>query len=132
EQLDWFHRTGVTHLLSFRAVDPEAWSARLVGEGSDPFLNLTLARPYRAPFYLYELEGSRARVAFSEEQPTNSARIVEYRANRVVADADSSAGGRLILTDLAWPGWNAVVDGEPARSVVVEGMFRGVDLSSGK
>jgi uncharacterized membrane protein YfhO len=50
----------------------------------------------------------------------------------VIAEVESSAAGRLILTDLAWPGWNAAVDGAPVEPVIVEGMYRGVDLSSGK
>jgi len=132
EQLDWFHRGGVTHFLSFRSFDPNPWSARLVWVGSDPFLNSALARPYEASFYLYELDGGRGRVAFDEAQADQAARIGEYRANRVEVETESPAAGRLILTDLAWPGWNLAVDGARAEPVVVEGMFRGVDLSSGK
>ncbi len=132
EQLDWFHRGGVTHYLSFQAFDAKPWSARLVWEGPDSFLNSALARPGEASFFLYELSGGRGRVAFEDPQADQTAGIVEYRANRVVAEVESSAAGRLILTDLAWPGWNAAVDGAPVESVVVEGMYRGVDLSSGK
>jgi hypothetical protein len=133
EQLDWFHRGGVTHYLSFRAVNPKPWSARLVWEGSDPFLNSALARPRAAPLYLYELHGGRGRVSFGEEQRLGpDPGIISYGANRVVVEAESSADGRLILTDLAYPGWNVAVDGDPVESMVVEGMYRGVDLSSGK
>src|SRR5262249_25245945 len=65
KQLDWFHRVGVTHYLSFRPVDRQTWAARLVWEGEDPFLNASLARRPGERLYLYELEGSRGRVAFS-------------------------------------------------------------------
>jgi uncharacterized membrane protein YfhO len=123
----------VTHYLSFRAVNPKLWSARLVWEGSDPFLNSALARPSSAPLYLYELRGGRGRISFEDEQRLGpDPRIVSYGANRVAAEAESLYAGRLILTDLAWPGWNVAVDGQRAESMIVDGMFRGVDLPAGK
>jgi hypothetical protein len=131
EQLDWLHRAGVTHYLSFRPVDRRAWAARLVWEGSDQFLNTALARGADDRFYLYELDGSRGRVAFGDAQPGQSASIVHYSANQVVIQVESPAGGRLILTDLAWPGWQAAVEGGPVDLVVVEKMYRGVDLGPG-
>ena len=132
-QLDWFHRAGVTHFLSFRATDPKAWSARLVWDGVDPFLNSALARSPGAPLYLYELHGGRGRVSFEDEQSFGpDPGILSYRANRVVAETETLRGGRLILTDLAWPGWKVAVDGEGRDSLVVEGIYRGVDLPPGK
>jgi hypothetical protein len=131
EQLDWFHRAGLTHYLSFRPVDRQAWSARLVWEGEDPFLNAALARRPGERLYLYELDGSRGRVDFLGNAAGQSARVVDYGANRVVIETDSTVGGRLILTDLAYPGWVAAVDGQPADSLVAEKMYRAVDLSPG-
>jgi uncharacterized membrane protein YfhO len=46
--------------------------------------------------------------------------------------ADSTTGGRLALTDLAYPGWSVAVDGKDAHPLVIDGTFRGIDLSSGK
>ena len=37
-----------------------------------------------------------------------------------------------MLTDLAYPGWDARLDGEPVETVVVEGMYRGVDVPAGE
>lgn len=132
EQLDWFHRHGVTHFLAFTPANVRAWSAKIVWQGVDPFLNAALSRPQAAPLYLYELEGGRGRVALESSGPDSAAHIVEYEANRVVIDAEGPAGGRLILTDLAFPGWEVAVDGVPEKSEIVERMFRGVDLSAGK
>ncbi len=132
EQLDWFHRAGVTHYLSFAPIDRRAWAARLVWEGADPFLNSALARQAGERLYLYELDGSRGRTAFVDADPGSSAGISEYRANQVAIIADSTAGGRLVLTDLAYPGWSVAVDGKGARPLVVEGMYRGVELPGGK
>src|SRR5262249_33330584 len=66
-----------------------------------------------------------------ESEPGHAARVVDSSANRVMVEADSTVGGRLILTDLAYPGWFAEVDGRPADSLVAEEMFRAVDLSPG-
>jgi hypothetical protein len=130
-QLEWFHSHGVTHCLSFSRLDAEAWSARLVWEGPDAFLNAALARHVEEPFHLYELEGSRGRVAFRSDQPNQSAAITSYEPRRVVVETRTVARSQLILTDLAYPGWEITVDGSPAQSSAIEGMFRGVDLTPG-
>jgi hypothetical protein len=131
EQLDWFHRAGVSHYLSFVPVNRRVWEARLIWEGADRFLNLALARPAGDRFYLYELDGSRGRVAFDEQKSGQTAAIVEYHANQVVVQAESQGGSRLILTDLVYPGWKVAVDGRPAEPVPVDKMYRGVDLPPG-
>lgn len=131
QQLDWFHRAGVSHYLSFRPINRRTWEARLIWEGADQFLNSALARPAGERFYLYELDGGRGRVAFGHPESGQSASITDYGANRVVIEANSPAGGRSILTDLAYPGWKVAVDGNPAEPVVVESMFRGVDIGPG-
>ena len=66
--------------------------------------------------------------------------IRNYQANRVEMDvrvdanADSlaSEGHTVILTDLLDPDWKVQVDGKPASPVRVDGMFRGVEVSSGQ
>ncbi len=67
-QLDWFHRAGVTHFLSFGPADERRWSARLVWQGADLFLNRALGRPADEQFYLYELSGGRGRVAWERNR----------------------------------------------------------------
>lgn len=132
EQIEWLHRAGVTHYLSFRPnIDRRLWSAKLVWEGEDPFLNAALARSGERS-YLYELEGSRGRAGFGRSESDQSVLIVEYRANRVVVATDSPVAGRLILTDLEYPGWNVAVDDQAAESLVVDKMFRGLDLTPGR
>ena len=132
EQLAWFHRAGVTHFLSFSPSDELAWSARLVWQGADLFLNRALGRPRDEKFYLYELSGGRGRVAWERAEPGQQATVTEYRPNRVAITADSMAGGKLVLTDLAYPGWEVSVDGAPQQPLVVDKMFRGAELSPGK
>jgi len=130
EQIRWLRNAGVTHVLSFSKLNPSQWPVTFLWGGVDPFLNRAWARP--EPLYLYRLEGSRGRVAWQETTPGNAARVIDYRANEVVIEAESAEGGLLILTDLAWPGWRVSVDESPAGMVVVDEMYRGVQLAPGK
>ena len=129
QQVDWLRRAGVTHVLSFIPLDPGAWPVQLAWAGYDPFLNPAWAR--REPLYLYQLDGSRGRLSWQIPHSGGTATIVEYRANRVSAEAASEQGGRLVLTDLDFPGWELTVDDRPVEGVVVDGMYRGVDLPPG-
>lgn len=134
EQIDWLRRAGVTHLLTFRPIDESAWPVRSLGVFDDPMLSLAWGRYAESEppvFWLYELNGSRGRIAWEQGDQTGTARIVRYGIDRVEAEVDSKAGGRLILTDLAYPGWNVRVDGAAAESATVGGMYRGVDLPAG-
>jgi uncharacterized membrane protein YfhO len=59
------------------------------------------------------------------------ARIAEDRPERVVAEVSSDAAGILVLTDVAYPGWMAQADGNPAEILLADGVFRGVALPAG-
>lgn len=130
QHIDWLRRAGVTHVLSYIPLDFHAWPVEMKWAGYDPFLNPAWAR--RESLYLYELASSRGRIAWTEPQPGDTAVITEYHANRVTAEVASVKGGRLVLTDLEYPGWHVQVDNEPAAAVVVDGMYRGVDLPPGR
>jgi hypothetical protein len=130
DQVAWARRAGVTHVLSDKAPDDLGWPARLVWSGYDPFFNPAMAR-YREPLYLYKLEGSRGRIAWEQPGESQAVKITDFRSDRVTAQADSRSGGRLILTDLMYPGWTVTVDGALAEALTLEGMFRGVDIPAG-
>ncbi|MES2788776.1 MAG: hypothetical protein V4719_04075 [Planctomycetota bacterium] len=134
EQLDWLRRAGVTHILSFTPLDLAAWPATMVLATPDPFLNLAWARGFNEPFYLYELTGSRGRVAWANPVATAAAQITSYQANSVSIATDSPVAGTLILTDLRWPGWQVQVDGRPAVAVADDtaiGPYRAVEVPAG-
>ena len=128
EQISWLRRAGVTHVLAFEPLDA-AWPVRLVWEGVDPLLNPAWAR--LQPLLLYELKGSRGRVAWESAAAGQVVRVTDDQPTRVAIEAHSPAGGRLILTDLHYPGWTVTVDGAVAEAQVVDGMFRGVTLTGG-
>jgi len=133
EQVDWLQRAGVTHLLTRRPLDTADWPATLIESfASDPFLQVAYqGGDRRLNFFLYRLDGSRGRLSWLQNAEGLSAKITGYTANQVTATVESARGGRLVLTDLAYPGWSVRVDGEVAESVRVEGMFRGVDVPPG-
>ena len=133
EQVAWLERAGVTHLLTRRPLDTSAWPVRQIEQyTSDPFLQVAYeGGDWQLSFFLYSMNDSRGRLSWLAGEGTASAEITEYTANRVTATVESTAGGRLVLTDLAYPGWEVSVDGQAAETVRVEGMYRGVDVPAG-
>lgn len=131
-QLDWLRRYGVTHILSLVPVPRGAWPADQIWVGADASLNPPLARSATSAFYLYELQGSRGRVAWSEGEGRPAPRLVEYGPQRVVIETEAEVPGKLILTDLLFPGWEVTIDGGPAGAELVEQVFRGVEVPGGK
>lgn len=132
EQIEWLRQGGVTHLLGFVRLDPRVWPVRPVWRGPDLFLNLTMARQPGELWYLNELLGSRGRVAWNDPQVGPPPRLVESQPLRVVIETAAPQAGRLILTDLAYPGWKVTIDGRMDKPIVADGRFRAVDLSAGK
>ncbi|MBV8446992.1 MAG: hypothetical protein JO124_03270 [Hyphomicrobiales bacterium] len=59
-------------------------------------------------------------------------RIVSYKRNCVIIQADTDKPGVLVLHDLFYPGWEATVDDEPARILRMNLLFRGVELPRGR
>jgi hypothetical protein len=131
KQIDWLRGAGVTHVLSTTPLNEAEWPVRHVWTGFDPVLNPPLAR-YHDPLYLYELLGSRGRVAWEKPGPQSAANVTEQRPSQVVIEANSDSGGRLVLTDLMYPGWGVTVDGAAAQAQTFEGMYRAVDVAAGR
>lgn len=45
---------------------------------------------------------------------------------------NAAGPGLLVLSELAYPGWQATIDGQPAEVETVGGLLRGVRLQPGK
>jgi hypothetical protein len=131
EQIEWLRRMGVTHIWSLTKLDENVWPVELVGTAPDPCLNPVLGLvPTTAPL-AYELKATRGRAAWLDSDSGPPPRILKYAPHCVQIAAESEQGGTLVLTDLDYPGWQVEIDGQPAVSVVVEGMLRGVALPPG-
>jgi hypothetical protein len=59
-------------------------------------------------------------------------RIVSYKRNCVIIEADSDQQGILVLHDLYYPGWEATVDNRPVHILKTNLLFRGVELPRGR
>ena len=60
-----------------------------------------------------------------------SARLVSYRAQRVVIHATAAQRSLVVLTDNYYPGWQVTVDGHPAKIERVDYLLRGVVIGRG-
>ncbi len=58
--------------------------------------------------------------------------ITEYKATRVVIEAELNRAGLLILSDTFYPGWEVDVNGSAGVPLRVDGLLRGVELEAGK
>ena len=97
-------RVGTSQLYQNRAFQPRAWTTRTNLEGLDQLKRL-------------------------EDVEKNSAKITEYRPNRIVLDAEGP--GYLVLSELYYPGWKAEIDGQKVPVLTAGNLFRAVELSSG-
>lgn len=129
EQITWLQRAGVTHILSFEPLRAPLWPVVPVWQGFDPVMNPALAR--REPLYLYVLQGSRGRAAWADAASDGTIQVDEYAPDRIAISTNSPTGGRLVLTDLSYPGWTAAIDGEPVEMRTFDGWFRAVDVPAG-
>jgi hypothetical protein len=128
ERVEWLRAGGVTHILSFEPLEPRGWPVEHVWTGFDPLLNPAWAR-FQEPVHLYRLNEARGRVFWADAAGTAS--VTDYGPHRVQVRAMSPNGGRLILTELAYPGWKTTIDSQLVNAPPTAGMFRAVDLTAG-
>ncbi len=141
EVAEWLRQAGVTHVL---ALEPHPdWPCDLVWSGVDPLLHRLLGRGPHEPIFLYRLAGALGRAYWlpstgsaeeaSGSRPRDRREIVDVvvRANRVTVRVNSAAAGRVVLTDLDYPGWRVIVDGHTTTGKRAGGMFRSVPVGPG-
>jgi len=128
KQVAWLKSAGVTHVLSFERLDEAVWPVELLWSGIDPFLNPAWGR-HREPIFLSRLRDAPGRARF-EPLGTGSVEMARYAASSAAMVVDAPSGGRVVLADLAYPGWIATVDGESVEPI--PDVFRVVDVPAGK
>ena len=61
----------------------------------------------------------------------SGARVVAHRPNEIVLDVHAAAEGYLVLSEVYYPGWRAVVDDAPAEVLLANTAFRAVRVPAG-
>jgi len=67
-----------------------------------------------------------------KRQSFQPATIREYTPNRITIEAELTAPGYLVLSDIFYPGWSATVDQRPSVVVPANFAFRAVPLGPGR
>ena len=60
-----------------------------------------------------------------------SATVTNFEAKRIALSVHASGRGMLVLSETFYPGWNATVNGRPARIHKVDGALRGIVVPPG-
>ncbi len=68
---------------------------------------------------------------FGPGDPSATAVVVARAPQRLVLATRSAAPGFLVVSELAYPGWTAEVDGAPVSILRTNGMLRGLALAAG-
>lgn len=68
-----------------------------------------------------------------DQMATSSASITigAYQPNRIEFDAEVTATGLLVLSEMYYPGWTATINGQPAHIYKVDSILRGLVVSPG-
>ncbi len=132
DQLAAVQQAGITHILSGTSLQELNWPVELVWAGIDPFLHRAWGRSAEQPLFLYRLTDGRGLMFWQQPNAGDSAEIVERRANLTKIKTVAPSGGRLVLRDLAYPGWKVLVDGAAAEPLVYERLYRAVDVPAGE
>jgi hypothetical protein len=98
---------------------PDAVLAALDSPSFDPRLGVLLDEPETEPLPAPAAEASAA------------VQITRYEPERVEIEADVSAPGYLVLTDLHYPGWKAFVGDREVSIFRANYLFRAVRLAPG-
>jgi hypothetical protein len=85
--------------------------------------------------YVYRLNGSRTRAWLERGSSDNGQdwqpiSITQWTPNWIRLQA--AGPGVVVLSEVAYPGWRVLVDGEPSTLITVDGLFRAVELDSGE
>jgi len=62
----------------------------------------------------------------------SGARISRFESQRISMEAETPAPALLVLNDTNYPGWQAYVNGQPAKMLTANFLFRGVLVPAGK
>jgi hypothetical protein len=68
----------------------------------------------------------------TREDPKETCRILSYACDEIIVDAKLNTHGFLVMSEINYPGWQALVDGRPYGIRTGNYLFRTVPLEAGK
>ena len=78
---------------------------------------------------IYENEKVYPRAWMQTDEALLPAELMERQPNEIFLKANGP--GVAVVSELMFPGWRVMVDGVPAKIETVDGLFRGVEISTG-
>ncbi len=108
-------------IVSRTVVEPSREEARLQIEnpGFDPRRVAIVAEPVQQPLS-------------SREEVPHQISFLRYEANRIEMDVRVDDTGFLVLSEMYYPGWQATVNGNPAKIYRADSVLRGVIVPPGR
>jgi uncharacterized membrane protein YfhO len=58
--------------------------------------------------------------------------VISYRPNRIELEASADSPSILVSSEVFYPGWKTLMDGNKSETLVVNGIFRGAFIPPGK
>ena len=106
------------------SVDGEEALRRIRGEDTGDFDPRRTALLEIPPAELPQLPGG----PLARDSTT---RLIHYEANRLVIEASAPTPAVLVVSEMFNPGWQATIDGQPAKIFVTDYLLRGMALPAG-
>lgn len=129
KHVEWLLKNGVTHIISFEPLNPDQWHVRRVLTSFDRLLSRVWNRPDQ-PLHLYELLAPSGLIVDGRGAalPVES---FSARCNRVSFQVSVTEPTIVELRELAYPGWDATIDGVSATSDKGPSIYRRVESPAG-
>lgn len=67
-----------------------------------------------------------------KQDSTSVVKLTSYMSDRLTYDVNSSKGGVIVFSEVYYPGWTAIVDGQPVELGRVNYLLRAVNVAPGK
>lgn len=129
-QLRHLNELGVTHIIATRKLDKELFASNSI-KPIDRYFDTQLQRT--VTLYKNSAAFKRAYLVNSSNKKISNAttRVMSSSPNRVEVAVSTPVSGRLILTDMYYPGWNVWVDGKSAILSPYNTIMRSTEVGVG-
>ncbi|MGE5569817.1 MAG: hypothetical protein ACM3S5_12335 [Rhodospirillales bacterium] len=64
-------------------------------------------------------------------EPSTGINVIDYAPSRLILETHTAAPSFLVVTEAWYPGWEATIDGQPARLYITDVAFRGLRVPAG-